>query len=249
MTKDTLLRLLYEAIQNPQKRNDFLAAFAEIIDASAAAIALEDRQLRWSRLYLTHGMDRETVDSYTNYYVTLNPFAARRAPILGEVRTGEQILSEAEFLDTEFYYGWYKPRGWQHASAVNFETTETTRTYLFSMRPPNHPFTEKELAILKDLSPHLTKAAGMARRNIARWEIDQHRSGALEMDALTSLNLSRAESRIALALSHGQSVKEYAYSAGLTADTVRWHVKRIYKKLGVHHRDDFKRLLLDISRQ
>ena len=108
------------------------------------------------------------------------------------------MLSVAEFRDTDFYHGWFKPRGWLHASSVIFETSETERTYLFSIRPPNHAFTEKELAIIKEIAPHLAEAAGMARRNIARSEINRHRSSALEMDALTSLNLSRAESRIAL---------------------------------------------------
>ena len=248
MTKDTLLRFLYEAIENPQRRNDFLAAFAEIIDANAAAIALEDRQLRWSRLYLTHGMNRETIDSYANYYVSLNPWAGRRTPTVGEVRTGEEVLSVAEFRETEFYYGWFKPRGWLHASSVIFETSEIERTYLFSIRPPNHPFTEKELAILQEIAPHLHSAAQQARRNIARREINQYRSRALDMDTLASLNLIRAESRIALALFKGQTIKECAYSASLAANTVRWHVKRIYKKLGVHRQTDFKQLLLERSK-
>jgi DNA-binding CsgD family transcriptional regulator len=244
VTLKTLVGLVYESIQNPQKRNDFLAAFAEIIDASAAAIALEDRQLRWSRLYLTHGMDRETIDSYTQYHVSLNPWAGRRTPTVGEVRTGDEVLSVAEFRDTEFYHGWFKPRGWLHASSIIFETTETERTYLFSMRPPNHPFTEKELDILKELGPHLHKAAQRARQNIAHGEINQHRSRALEMDRLAALKLSPREYPVALALSQGQTAKEYAYKTGLAVNTVQWHRTRIYKKLGIRRRADLVRLLL-----
>lgn len=245
MTLNNLLPLLHEAIQNPQARNDFLAAFAELIDVPAAAIALEDRQLKWARLYLTHGMDRSTIDSYRHYYVGLNPFATGRAPILGEVRIGDELLSETEFLDTEFYHGWYKPRGWRHAAAINFETTETSRTYLFSMRPPNHPFTNEEVAILKELAPHLHKAAAAARRDIARWEIDQHRVASYAMDAFIGLKLTVREARIALVIVEGQSPKEIAYSMDLKLGTVQWHIKNIYKKLGVNRRSDLVRLLLE----
>lgn len=73
MTKNALVRFALESIQNPQKRNAFLAAFTEIINAKAAAIAIEDRQLRGASLLVTHGLDHSTADSYSHYYVGLNP--------------------------------------------------------------------------------------------------------------------------------------------------------------------------------
>ena len=130
MTQNSLVRFVYEAIDNPQKRNDFVATFAEVIDAKAAAIAVEDRQLRWASLCVPYGMDRNTIDSYCQHYVSLNPWAARRSPTVGEVRKSEELLSEAEFRETDFYYGWFKPRGWLHASSVNIYTTDTERAYL-----------------------------------------------------------------------------------------------------------------------
>ena len=48
MTQNTLVRFAYEVAANPQKRGDFVATFAEVIDAKAAAVAVEDRQLRWA---------------------------------------------------------------------------------------------------------------------------------------------------------------------------------------------------------
>ena len=75
--------------------------------------------------------------------------------------------------------------------------------------------------------------------------IHRYRSGGRDIDILAGLDLSPAESRIALALFKGQTVKEYAYSASLTESTVRWHVKRIYQKLGVRSQSDFKHLLIE----
>jgi hypothetical protein len=64
MTQDTLVRSAYEVAVKPQKRSDFVVAFAEVIDAKAAAV--EDRQLRWAWLLITHGMDQGTIDSYSD---------------------------------------------------------------------------------------------------------------------------------------------------------------------------------------
>src|SRR5215472_830578 len=125
VSQNTLVRFVYETIENPQKRSDFLATFAEIIGASAAAIAMEDRQLRWASLCVTHGMDPSTIDSYCQYYMSLNPWALRRPSTAGEVRTSDGLLSEPEFRDTEFYHGWFQPRGWLHASSIVLDATET----------------------------------------------------------------------------------------------------------------------------
>jgi len=66
LNRDTLVRFAYEVAADPQKRGDFVATFAEVIDAKAAAVAVEDRQLRWARLLITHGMDQGTIDSYSD---------------------------------------------------------------------------------------------------------------------------------------------------------------------------------------
>jgi DNA-binding CsgD family transcriptional regulator len=249
VNRDTLLRFAYEVAANPQKRGDFVATFSEVIDAKAAAVAVEDRQLRWANLPITHGMDPSTIQSYCQYYVGLNPWAGRRPSTVGEVRSSDELLSEAEFRDTEFYYGWMRPRNWLYASSIIVHTTETERAYLFAVRPPNHPFTEGEIALYKDLAPHLATAAQIGKTLAdLKSTINRLRSGALEMDMIAGLGLTPAESRITLALFNRQTPKECAYSAGLTDNTVRWHVRNIYKKLGVRRQADLIRLLGDLFR-
>jgi DNA-binding CsgD family transcriptional regulator len=250
LNQKDLSLLAYQTIENPQKRHDFLAPFAEIMGATAAAVKVEDRQLRWSRLPLTHGMDREAIDSYQGYYGGLNPLAPRGVSAAGEVRTSDEVLSDAEFHETEFYQGWFKPRGWGYAAAVSLAATETERVTLFAMRSPNHPFTEKERDILKDLAPHLALATQITKRQTALQNtINRLRSGAVKLDMLTRFKLTSTEARIALALVDGKTPKEYAYNARIKESTVRTHVKTIYKKCGVNRQADLVRLLLDPSRQ
>jgi DNA-binding CsgD family transcriptional regulator len=234
----------YQAIQNPQKQYDFLAILSEIMEAKAAVIKVEDRDLRWAFFRLTHGMDRETIDSYCSYYVGLNPWALRGVKTPGDVCTSDQLVSERELRDTEFYHGWMKPRGWMHTAAVGLATVERGRVILVAYRPPNHPFSEKEMAILNDHAPHL---AGAANIGMSLWDhkntINRLRSGAAQIDPRKRFNLSPTESRIAIAIAQGQTTKEIAFKARIAEGTVRHHVKKIYKKLDINRQGDLVRLL------
>ena len=201
-------------------------------------------------LCVTHGMDPSTIHSYCQYYVGLNPWAGRRPSTVGEVRTSDELLGEAEFRETEFYHGWMRPSGWLHASSIVVQATETERVYLFAVRPPNHPFTEGELALHKDLAPFLAEAAQVGKEMAdLRNTIDRLRTGAREFDILTGRGLKPHECHIALTRCQGQSVKEIADKSGRSPETVRSDVKSIYRKLGVHDRAELMRLLHDLFRQ
>ena len=250
MNQNLLIRFAYEVAVNPEKRSNFVATFAEIVGASAAAVAVEDRQLRGATLLITHGMDRRTIDSYCQYYVGLNPWAGRRPPTVGEVRMSDELLNEAEFRETEFYLGWFQPRGWLHASSIIFHATETERAYLFAVRPPNHPFTRGEITLHKDLAPHLAKASQIAiGRTALKKPASPYHSMEREVDILKSLGLKTNEAHIALARANDQSVKEIAHQIGRSHETVRSHLKKIHKTLGTPRQADLKRLLADHLRQ
>jgi DNA-binding NarL/FixJ family response regulator len=132
---------------------------------------------------------------------------------------------------------------------VVLETTKTARAYLFAVRPPRHPFTETELAILKDLAPHLAQAAQIEKRLIAlNNTIYRLRSRSIQIDPLTRFQFTAREYLIASAMSSGEDVKEIAHKAGLAVATVRHHQRSIYRKLGVHSRTGFMRMLQELSK-
>ena len=66
------------------------------------------------------------------------------------------------------------------------------------------------------------------------------------MDAktLSSLDLTPAETRLAIALFKGQSVEGYAKESGISINTARWHVKQIYAKTGVKRQSELIQRLL-----
>ena len=61
---------------------------------------------------------------------------------------------------------------------------------------------------------------------------------------ITTLGLTRAESRVAAALAAGHSVRDIAVRTRRTQAAVRWHVNQIHAKLGVSRQADLVRLVL-----
>ena len=65
------------------------------------------------------------------------------------------------------------------------------------------------------------------------WWSTQRRA-ALEPDRVgAELGLTPAESHVALSLARGQTIRDVAAATGRSAMTIRWHLRRVFAKLGV----------------
>ena len=62
-----------------------------------------------------------------------------------------------------------------------------------------------------------------------------------------ALNLTPAESRLATLVAAGRSVREIAATTGRTEGTVRWHLKRIFRKQGISRQADLVRQVLSLE--
>ena len=60
-------------------------------------------------------------------------------------------------------------------------------------------------------------------------------------------DLTPVESRVAALLAEGRTVSEIAASTGRKESTVRWHVRNLHSKLGVHRQADLVRLVLSTA--
>ena len=63
----------------------------------------------------------------------------------------------------------------------------------------------------------------------------------------TTLGLTPMESRIAVGLAEGQSVREMAAATGRTPGAITWHLKQIYRRQSVSGQVDLVRLVLSIA--
>ena len=63
----------------------------------------------------------------------------------------------------------------------------------------------------------------------------------------TALGLTPAESRVAVALAEGRSVRDLAAVTGRKEGSIRWHINQIHRKLGLTRQVDLVRLVLSIT--
>lgn len=246
MSQNSLVRLIYEAVDDPQVWDAFLTKFSEAVHAEAAGLCTEDKAGQWGRNLATLGMDPASRKSYEAYFISRNPWQGRRKVFAGNVETGEKLFSNRELVKTEFYNDFLKPNGWLHECSAVTRVEESTFSRLFTLRSPRSgAFTSEEIELCSYLAPHLQTAARI-RQRIDDLEATVDRLQACEMDTktLAKLSLTPAETRLAIALFKGQSVEAYAKEARISINTARWYVKQIYAKTGVKRQTELIRMLL-----
>jgi DNA-binding CsgD family transcriptional regulator len=246
MSQNALVRLIYEAVDDPLVWDPFLTKFAEAVQTETAGLCTEDKAGQWGRNLATIGIDPAARKSYEEYFFSRDPWQGRRKLFAGNVETGEQLFSNRELVRTEFYNDFLKPNGWLHECSAVTRVGKSTFSRIFTLRSPRGgAFTSEEIELCSYLVPHLQTAARIQQR-IVDLEATVDRLLACEMDTktLAKLSLTPAETRIAIALFKGQSVEAYAKEAGISINTARWHVKQIYAKTGVKRQTELIRMLL-----
>ena len=87
-------------------------------------------------------------------------------------------------------------------------------------------------------------------QRIAALALVVEQEGAERIDpraVASALGLTPAESRVAAALADGSRVRDIAAAMGIQESTVRWHVRRIFRKHGVNRQADLVRLVLSLQ--
>ena len=70
----------------------------------------------------------------------------------------------------------------------------------------------------------------------------------IEPDTVAAtLGLTPSESRVATLLAEGRSVRDIASATGRRESSIRWHIKQIYRKLGISRQAELVRLVLSIT--
>lgn len=251
MPHNALVRLIYEAANDPLLWDPFLAKFAEAVHAETAGLLAQDRAGRSARVVATVGMDPAFRKSYEEYFVSRNPWLRRRTVSPGSVETGEQILSNRELARTEFYSDFLKPNTWLHACSAVTTVADSTFSSLYALRSPRgRAFTADEIELCSYLAPHLQTATRIRQRIIdLEATLDRLLVGEIDTKTLAKLGLTPAETRLAGALFKGQSVEAYAKAAAISIGTARWHVNQIYAKTGVKRQSELIQILLKCHRR
>jgi hypothetical protein len=73
MPQNALVRLIYEAANDPLLWEAFLTKFAEAVHAETAGLLTQDKAGHWARIPATVGMDPAARQSYEGYFVSRKP--------------------------------------------------------------------------------------------------------------------------------------------------------------------------------
>jgi DNA-binding CsgD family transcriptional regulator len=246
MPQNTLVGLIYEAVNDPLLSDVFLTRLAEAVHADTAGLLTQDMTGASARILATVGMDAASRKAYEEHFASCNPWLTRRKMLAGSVETGEQVFSNRELFKTEFYKEFLKPNIWLHACSAVTNVEESRFSSLYILRSPRHgAFTSNDIELCAYLAPHLQTAARI-RQRIADLEATLHRLlvGEIDTKVLAKLLLTPAETQLAVALFKGQSVEAYAKEAGIRINTARWHVKQVYAKTGATRQTELIHMLL-----
>ena len=77
---------------------------------------------------------------------------------------------------------------------------------------------------------------------------EPHAGGPIDPGPIAAAHgLTRTEAEVAALLAEGRKVSEIVASTGRKESTVRWHVRNLHSKLGVHRQTDLVRLVLSTA--
>lgn len=156
-----ILSGFHEASADPKLWPKCLVALSDALGAKACAIASHDYDTGTGRIEHSVYVSKASVASYAEQYSRLNVLLQQdeyfRAP--GAVWTDEQIISENELVDTQFYREWLKPLGLHHQLFGILDRRRNVVTYLFLGRGEiDGPFSDGSLALFRRLLPNLQRA-------------------------------------------------------------------------------------------
>ena len=78
--------------------------------------------------------------------------------------------------------------------------------------------------------------------------VDPTSQSVIDPDIVAAtLGLTPSESRVATLLAEGSSVRDIASTTGRQESSIRWHIKQIYRKLGISRQAELVRLVLSIT--
>jgi hypothetical protein len=194
MPHNALVRLIYEAANDPLLWDPFLTKFAEAVHAETTGFLIQDKTGQSARILATVGMEPAFRNSYEEYFVSCNPWLRRRTVSPGTVETSEQVLSNRELVRTEFYHDFLRPNIWLHACSAVTNVEDSTFSSVYALRTPHKKaFTPDEIQLCSYLAPHLQTAARIRQRIVdLEATLDRVLVGEMDTNTLAKLGLTRS---------------------------------------------------------
>jgi DNA-binding CsgD family transcriptional regulator len=220
-----VLGLVYEAALAPQLWPRALEGIADISRADCAALLVQD-QVNGKGSAMLARVDPAVLSLQFGYYATRNPVRAGRDRALGlsggsadwhtRVVTDEEALPKSELMRSEYYNDFLRPFGIHSGLMIGLALDATRFATVNLLRSPRRDrFEHPEIALAKQMQPHLIRA----------FELDRRLSEARQLSDCLAQSLDRSPHGIYLV--DGDSRVRHVNRAGETlAAEGRWLLLR-----------------------
>jgi DNA-binding CsgD family transcriptional regulator len=245
----TVIDKLYAGAADPAEWPRFLSAVASMLDAENAFVCqIEDRR----RILDYVGLPQVNRDIHpVRRYETLTD-EDPRAPVFGAMRAQpvhcRMAASDERLHASPAYRDYLRPLNIEYSMVVVFSVRErVTHDLGLTRGRSGQAFDARDCALVNELVPHLERSFAVSRA-IA----DSKRAAAPPSPPLqpkddaavlqSQFGLTPAQARLTGLLLTGRSVKDIAAALGITDDSAREYLKRIYRKTGTHRQTDLVRV-------
>jgi len=175
-----LIGAIYDAAITPELWPEVARDCVNLLGANMGALAIVDLEHQKNDVFVPLELDPSLVPLYSGHFVDKDVWllraqkAAENAPF-----TGSMLVPIESLMKTEFYNEILAPQRIRHLTCTHFFKTSDSISYLSAFATDRlDDFTQRELAILRTLGPHLKRAVQLRLEVI---ETTAHRDLVAEM--------------------------------------------------------------------
>jgi DNA-binding CsgD family transcriptional regulator len=201
---------IYDAAIDPTLWRLALQNACEFIGGHSAVLFWHDAATERSEALHLYNADPHYNALYFEKYLPLNPlFPAATFMEAGVVHTSNEVVPQAELVETRFYKEWIEPQGIVDAIAVNLEKGPTRASLLNIRMDASYGMADEEaLRRTRLLVPHFQRAVAIGRL------FDQGKS----TETVLTKTLDHVEAGVFLVGVDGSSVFANEEAKGMLAD-------------------------------
>lgn len=246
---DDVLNDIYEVVLQPDHWQTALQAIRSLFGATAAGLRFEDRKAGTFRQVWV-GLDPAFEKAYVEHFWSQDPWveASLGFPV-GTSVTSDDLVSRRSLERSAFYNELCKPHDLGDIVGALIENSRG-RTMAIGIMRARKPavFDADDAALLERLIPHLRRSTVIqARIRDTEHRVNRSGTSAVEPTRLSArLGLTAAEARVAAALANGASVRQISERFGTKYNTVRYQLRIVFEKLGVHTQAELVRMVLNL---
>lgn len=193
---DHLISALYDTVIATTERCawcDILPKLCDAFNAPAGTFVSHDFSSRQGALHHEHNIQPGFRDAYNRKLATINPWTHSRSGYeAGAVIAGQDILTDSEMRQTDFYARYLAPQNLLHRLCGVITLNGHEAYFVSLMRSPAAPnFDQKDKAALSELLPHLDRTVKVRDRIMRERQTCSNLTEFMDMIPLAFLLVGR----------------------------------------------------------